>query len=568
MMEAAPPASDSAVSRELSSVTTPISRLPDELLVEIFLRYRSLWDRHRTFTRGEDIPHYGWIRITHVCRRWREVATNAPLLWTDILVTTPQCVETMLSRTGSVLYQLEGSLSCSVLGRFAQDCPLPWKIALSASSRVHALTIKVDSNDFVNLEDEQGGETRPDWSDTVQEQFPNLKILELLATNNFLGPIDVLPPMFDQHASLSLKFLSADMFSLRALRPLLTSSLRSLSLFNFDNADLTWEALLECLSGLTSLYSLTIDDPCPTRPFDIEELPLILDRPIVLPSLRFLKTHIDDPGAVSGLLLRNLQLPANTHLNIEYGIDEEDEEIDGEDWEDEEDELHVLMQALSMRLSGELTIGPPSPILTLGYFDNVKVGRSNWTEIRGWTSSWPLKRFPKIFTKIEAAEVFSFLLRITGFSAEVRQASLSSLGPLDTVTTLAIDCDAEYLGLREGLAHLTNVSAIWVSGRALPDLLDALVPRPPEYPSVLFPNLESLHISTMCCTMSANDDQPSEDMWHLMVTLRALSHVGGCPVKTLILSKCYNVPDIILALLSELVEEVIWDRRVLHKDVA
>ena len=56
----------------------PISRLPPETLVEIF----SLLP----FPAGDSecAPYLEWIRVTHVCRRWREIALHSPNLWTHI----------------------------------------------------------------------------------------------------------------------------------------------------------------------------------------------------------------------------------------------------------------------------------------------------------------------------------------------------------------------------------------------------------------------------------------------------------------------------------------------------
>ncbi|TCD71754.1 hypothetical protein EIP91_005520 [Steccherinum ochraceum] len=51
--------------------------LPDELLVEIFKIYALLEIGDRRFC-------YSWFKITHVCRHWRDVALQAPVLWSTI----------------------------------------------------------------------------------------------------------------------------------------------------------------------------------------------------------------------------------------------------------------------------------------------------------------------------------------------------------------------------------------------------------------------------------------------------------------------------------------------------
>ncbi|KAI0317416.1 hypothetical protein OF83DRAFT_144751 [Amylostereum chailletii] len=73
--------------QDASSV--PIHRIPDELLSKIFLTRRELSKIFLTrrelsgpFDWGVEDPP--WMTITHVCRRWRSVAVNDPLLWGQI----------------------------------------------------------------------------------------------------------------------------------------------------------------------------------------------------------------------------------------------------------------------------------------------------------------------------------------------------------------------------------------------------------------------------------------------------------------------------------------------------
>ena len=66
------------VTQELKSrhnALVPILRLPPETLVEIF----SLL----SFP-ADDSEYLEWICVTHVCRRWREIALYSPYLWSHI----------------------------------------------------------------------------------------------------------------------------------------------------------------------------------------------------------------------------------------------------------------------------------------------------------------------------------------------------------------------------------------------------------------------------------------------------------------------------------------------------
>ncbi|KAF8471442.1 hypothetical protein DFH94DRAFT_674461, partial [Russula ochroleuca] len=80
----------------------PISRLPPETLAAIF----------------SFLPPSAWvkkagnparIRVTHVCRRWRETALNYPSLWSDINITklTPAAMAEILARAQKMPLHLE-----------------------------------------------------------------------------------------------------------------------------------------------------------------------------------------------------------------------------------------------------------------------------------------------------------------------------------------------------------------------------------------------------------------------------------------------------------------------------
>ncbi|ETW81199.1 hypothetical protein HETIRDRAFT_459597 [Heterobasidion irregulare TC 32-1] len=81
-----------------SPLTSPISILFPELLLSIFELIPFLWQPDEP-SRFYDI---NWIAITHVCRRWRIIALNAPFLWRDIEFSTPRWTQEMLLRSQSI----------------------------------------------------------------------------------------------------------------------------------------------------------------------------------------------------------------------------------------------------------------------------------------------------------------------------------------------------------------------------------------------------------------------------------------------------------------------------------
>lgn len=86
-----------------------ITSLPTELLVEIITKishesYEG-YIRNLKNERQEGDPRlccpYSWLPVTHVCRAWRSVTINCPLLWTKIAVIKADATRELVGRSGS-----------------------------------------------------------------------------------------------------------------------------------------------------------------------------------------------------------------------------------------------------------------------------------------------------------------------------------------------------------------------------------------------------------------------------------------------------------------------------------
>ncbi|KAF5361804.1 hypothetical protein D9756_002368 [Leucocoprinus leucothites] len=66
--------------RETRNELAPISRLPHELLAQVFVYLRKMYPV--SFERSTDSSY--WLHITRVCRRWRTTAFDCPNLWAFI----------------------------------------------------------------------------------------------------------------------------------------------------------------------------------------------------------------------------------------------------------------------------------------------------------------------------------------------------------------------------------------------------------------------------------------------------------------------------------------------------
>lgn len=95
----------------------PISSLPPELLARIFRFYALVeppWS---------GVQKLGWIRVTHVCQHWRQVALDDSSLWARIVGVSPSTEwisEALVrARDAPLLFDIVGTLSPEVFYKFA-----------------------------------------------------------------------------------------------------------------------------------------------------------------------------------------------------------------------------------------------------------------------------------------------------------------------------------------------------------------------------------------------------------------------------------------------------------------
>ena len=97
----------------------PVSRLPPETIATIFT-FLSLPGGCVQILSGEGHDDLAWLRVCHVCHRWREIALNQPRLWSLINFTTltVEGVTEFLSRS-----------KMAPLGLHANLCGVRWESA-------------------------------------------------------------------------------------------------------------------------------------------------------------------------------------------------------------------------------------------------------------------------------------------------------------------------------------------------------------------------------------------------------------------------------------------------------
>ncbi|TFY64906.1 hypothetical protein EVG20_g5783 [Dentipellis fragilis] len=86
----------------------PVASLPPEILTAIFLYVTETDAPFANKYLGGLRPRgsLGWIKVTHVCRGWRQVALRTPLLWRNIVQLQAGGTEMMLQRAARVLLRV------------------------------------------------------------------------------------------------------------------------------------------------------------------------------------------------------------------------------------------------------------------------------------------------------------------------------------------------------------------------------------------------------------------------------------------------------------------------------
>ncbi|KAF8492733.1 hypothetical protein F5888DRAFT_1726917 [Russula emetica] len=90
----------------------PISRLPPETIAIIF-SFLSLPREYVRLLTGDKQNILAWLRVSHVCHRWREIALNQPRFWShiDFTTLTSAGATEVLSRSKMAPLELEANLS-------------------------------------------------------------------------------------------------------------------------------------------------------------------------------------------------------------------------------------------------------------------------------------------------------------------------------------------------------------------------------------------------------------------------------------------------------------------------
>ena len=304
--------------RHRRNAVAPISSLPIEVIAIIFSISR-LFD---TRLAGGKQDHLAWLRVTHVCYQWREIALNSPLLWSHINFTniTLAGATEMLARAKKAPLHLEAYITT-----YNRDHARFNTFKKELQSRVNNICHLSMSADYVFL---HGTLKR------LASPAPTLESLSLSTNARYLGSPSqtTIPDTLFGGTAPRLFSLKLDWCNISWKSPLL-KSLRSLEIL-VPSSDVRpsltdWLDALDRMPQLKNLVLESASPTAPTFPFDIK-------RTVTLPFLTDLK--ISSSAEDCALSLSHLVLPVLTELRIQA----KSVLPGGSDVQDAQKSLHIL----------------------------------------------------------------------------------------------------------------------------------------------------------------------------------------------------------------------------------
>lgn len=264
---------------ELNSLV-PIGVLPPELLVEVFRHCQAEGSRR-------------WLHVTHVCKRWREVALGSPGLWASFACFELEWTRASISRSRECSLHVE--LNFVWYDSWTKDDIIKLLALLfEHGNRIRSLRI--------------AGSYHPDLTDTLLDIFPlSCPLLETLyveyAGAAFLNTVEM----------PSLKQLSTYPVAPALDSPVLRSPLTHLTIDAPYYATLVTPDIRLMIRNLETLENLSLSKLCHATPSHAET-------PISLPRLCYLRLSGD--GGNCAYVLKRLVFPSSTRLHLVLECDD------------------------------------------------------------------------------------------------------------------------------------------------------------------------------------------------------------------------------------------------------
>ncbi|EMD39587.1 hypothetical protein CERSUDRAFT_121826 [Gelatoporia subvermispora B] len=299
--------------RYMYNETSPINRLPTELLTEIVF----LWTFFGSDPMG--MPSYEWMARMGVCRRWRGIALSTALLWTKIstgIARTLPPLHTFLARSGACMidvrligYVDDPSSPTMRLNPYPEISAFFSEIMRSYAERVQSLDIK--------LWFDTDASTFHDYLLKISQKCVSITALQLACMDGSI------PICLDLSSFQKLRRLTCS----TQIRIDTSIPTRLTSLTVVLGKAISVTDLLSLLRCTPSLESICISFSRRSHLGQIEDFPassrsgssMVVPK-IRLPSLRSLDFHGSQYTLIKGVLSQLCELRASITIIESYGL--------------------------------------------------------------------------------------------------------------------------------------------------------------------------------------------------------------------------------------------------------
>ena len=512
------------------NTTVAISRLPNELLAEIFVWLAQDYYDYSKKLLGPYSNSYGtystsygtnlrWIRTSHVCHTWREVALTTPRLWSFIQVARQEAIEMLLVRSkqapllvcmGQSPYRKK---SIEVLGEL-----LP-----PETCRLREVYLDGSARDIYNL------------CTNFTQPANLLHVLNLSGSQSHYS-VNSSPPPLPRHLFGGqfprLRNLELHQIAFSWDNPVFCKTLTNLVVIGGSYSG-SFEQLLYVLEQMTELENLGLEDVVPSTGNHTTSLPPP-SHPIMLPRLRDI--WLCGFAIDTANLLRHLSPAIDTELVIatKHG--------------------HGGLSDLVAALESHLDQTRPVRTAYLAQIYRTQLNVSAWPEDIGFHKSINyLSDYRAPFRlELEVDNSFIACQRLIGDSLL-----------FSTVRCLEVETGRNQSWAWEHIiSGMPNLRILGVLSGVEDSFLDALCVAHPaangDVPSLVLPHLEVLSFSNTRLGLNAKHME-GKDFKDRLVDCLILRCNYNLPVQEVHLTYCRNTTVDDVDRLREVVPEVVWD---------
>ena len=497
----------------------PISRLPPETIAIVF-SFLSLPREYARLLTGDKQDHLAWLRVSHVCHRWREIALNQPRFWShvDFTTLTSAGATEVLSRSKMAPLELEANLSCV---HWARDRLDAFRTQLANHvSHTCRLNITADGHDLQSIIDQ------------LKSPAPALERLSLVVEDEaylrmgISANVKIPLALFDCTAP-RLSRLQLDHCNISWKSPLL-KGLRILELQTLSTRPGLGE-WLDAMEQMLQLDTLVVNYATPRAP-PVDTPASHPTRVITHPSLKQL--NLAASASDCTLALAHLVLPALTRVRVDVTSD-----LPGGD------DVRALIPYFSRNAHGSQDDGPLRSILVSG--------EPSLTEVVMWTAAGADMEVQNPVSLIGATLSARAIFTASGHTwrfgtdVEIFDAILAAL-PLGSLNTLTVQNSSRFPE-RLWLSHaprwplLERVRLVGTVAKSFTTVLATDIP--PEGP--LLPSFINLSL--------LNTLHPDDTSHLLDMLIRRVEQ--GVPLESLDLRAC-EATDRTVQLFGEIVADV------------